>query len=262
MIIRGYQPQAFCRPGLRSRIQFRKRESNTTVQTLDHAQLCCAPDGPGWHGLELAAGASDGWLVEDVVADGHCIGINLSQGPMRVQVGDHGSWTSLEMQPGTLWISSLGQPFSISIESCVEKPYFWAAARIEPELLDSVLGHSHRLKAGFGIVDDLLCDLFMALVRQGEPVNLSADGRGDLARSLIRTFVRALGQRHGELRGNVPNKGGLTRHQINAANAWIHANLTKQFAVKDMADCFGLTAAHFSRAFKLSTGYSPWQRVM
>jgi AraC-like DNA-binding protein len=250
--------QTICHTGLKTRTYFRKRAQPSIVETLDHAQLYCAPEGPAWRGLELVAGMSSGWFVEDVVTDGHYVGINLSEEPLHLQVGGPDGWTSVVMPPGSLWINSDGQPFSI----CVQRPSFWAGARIERQLLDGVVGHHCDLNPGFGVIDDLLRDVFRALIRQGEPDNMRADHEGTLARSLIRAFVLALGKRHGRAVTEPVTKSGLTRYQLSVLSEWIEANLEKPFSVEDLAALVGLTPAHFSRAFKRSTGSAPWQRVM
>jgi AraC family transcriptional regulator len=54
-----------------------------------------------------------------------------------------------------------------------------------------------------------------------------------------------------------PRRGGLAPWQENRAKELLAANLTKEASLQEIAAQCNLTVAHFSRAFKVSTGTSP-----
>ncbi len=54
-------------------------------------------------------------------------------------------------------------------------------------------------------------------------------------------------------------KGGLTPYQLSKATAMLDANLDGNIALSDVARETGLSLSYFSRAFKVSTGSSPYK---
>lgn len=67
-----------------------------------------------------------------------------------------------------------------------------------------------------------------------------------------------------ELLGVAPpeSPGRLSPRQLAAATAYIEAHLADQIALSDLAGAAGLSRFHFSRAFKASTGKSPYAFVL
>jgi len=55
--------------------------------------------------------------------------------------------------------------------------------------------------------------------------------------------------------GTLP--GGLARWQVKLALEYIDANLGSKLRLDEIAKLFGLSTSHFSRAFKVSRGFSP-----
>ncbi|ODN71525.1 helix-turn-helix domain-containing protein [Methylobrevis pamukkalensis] len=54
-----------------------------------------------------------------------------------------------------------------------------------------------------------------------------------------------------------PTRGGLAPRQLRRVLDHMVANLAEDLAIEDMADVAGLSASHFSRAFKVATGLPP-----
>ena len=52
-------------------------------------------------------------------------------------------------------------------------------------------------------------------------------------------------------------RGGLARWQVKLAIEYIDANLGSKLRLDEIAKLFGLSTSHFSRAFKVSRGFSP-----
>jgi AraC family transcriptional regulator len=52
-------------------------------------------------------------------------------------------------------------------------------------------------------------------------------------------------------------RGGLTRWQVKLALEYIDANLGSKLRLNEIAKLIGLSTSHFSRAFKVSRGFSP-----
>jgi AraC-like DNA-binding protein len=61
---------------------------------------------------------------------------------------------------------------------------------------------------------------------------------------------------------DLPVTGKLSPRQLNRAIEYIHANLTQGILTKDVASAAGLSSFHFSRAFKRTTGMTPYRYLV
>jgi AraC family transcriptional regulator len=61
---------------------------------------------------------------------------------------------------------------------------------------------------------------------------------------------------------SIPGKGGLAPHALRRVVEFMHANMSKQVGLKDLADCAGLSLSHFSFQFRASTNQSPHQYML
>ena len=57
-------------------------------------------------------------------------------------------------------------------------------------------------------------------------------------------------------------RGGLARWQSRAAIEYINANLASKLTLAEIAKVVRLSNSHFSRAFKISQGVSPWTYII
>ncbi|MBI3529131.1 MAG: helix-turn-helix transcriptional regulator [Betaproteobacteria bacterium] len=58
---------------------------------------------------------------------------------------------------------------------------------------------------------------------------------------------------------NVAVMGQLSRRRLSRAMEYIHANLAEGVRTEDVASAAGLSAFHFARAFKRTTGMTPYR---
>jgi AraC family transcriptional regulator len=61
---------------------------------------------------------------------------------------------------------------------------------------------------------------------------------------------------------SIPGKGGLAPHALRRVVEFMHANMSKQVGLKDLADCAGLSLSHFSFQFRASTNQSPHRYML
>lgn len=59
--------------------------------------------------------------------------------------------------------------------------------------------------------------------------------------------------------GPAARKGGLTPRQLRDVCAYMHEHLSAPVGLRELADLSGMSQAHFSRAFKASTGVPPYR---
>lgn len=84
---------------------------------------------------------------------------------------------------------------------------------------------------------------------------------GDMFRLVVGTAIRACAQSGDQARPmvNLPIRGGLAVWQLRRAQALMLEALAGPLSVTRVARECGLSHSHFSRAFKLSVGVSPYQ---
>lgn len=100
--------------------------------------------------------------------------------------------------------------------------------------------------------DDLwvLIRQLASLVGDPDPVSqLHGDG---LLTAIMARFVRSAGKA-------VPARQGLARWQLRRVLEFMDAQFPRAIQLSDLAKIAGLSQAHFSRAFKASTGCAPYQ---
>src|SRR3546814_2392172 len=90
-------------------------------------------------------GTNFGCNVDELMVDGHFIGLQLNSESILISTRLGGSWVDTLMPPKTLWLHPEGTPFSIkhSLRS------YWAGAVIDGQFLDSVLGGHYELHSSY-----------------------------------------------------------------------------------------------------------------
>lgn len=104
--------------------------------------------------------------------------------------------------------------------------------------------------------DPILASIKLALIaasdRADEISQLAAD-------HLVLALYTHLTRAYGGMRDLPVKTGGLAGWQVRRAKELIEANIDKPVSMADVSDECGLSAAHFSRAFKVSTGMTPYE---
>ena len=108
--------------------------------------------------------------------------------------------------------------------------------------------------------DALIQSLGLALLETAA----KGDSLGNLyAESLIQTFaLHVLSNYTNATPVPVVSAGGLSGYRLNRVLEFIDANVENEISLADLAEVADLSAFHFSRAFRKSTGKTPQQHVM
>jgi len=224
----------------------------------DHARIIASSSALGWEGLHLEVGTNTGCDIDELMVNGHYIGLLLNDQPMTISTRTADHWCETIMVPHSLWIHPEGTPFSARHSSVSH----WAAAVIDGAFLDSVMGRHHELRASVIVEDKLLTHSLFALIDQLTDSDPQVVRNTLLSRSLIHSFVLALGSRQGVPAIPLPQNGGIAPWQIKALRGWLDENIGSALSVDAMAARVGLSVAHFAREFKRSTGVTPWNYVV
>jgi AraC family transcriptional regulator len=232
----------------------RKFPDWTPIEAMRGAQInVISSDAAEWHGFHFSIVHHRDWQVDDVMYDGHYVGLNLSSAPLIFEAKVGSEWATVHLPPRAYWVIPEDEHFSVR-----RGPVCSALnAVIDGVFLDSIVGGHRTLGTGVGPSDDAVSHVLLALMDY--VLNGSRDAQTTSA--LIRSMVLALVDRFGE----VPNQQGrtsLTRAQLATVISWVERNLAAPLSVELMAAQLGLNTAHFSRAFKRATGKTPWGFVM
>ncbi|MET0660112.1 MAG: AraC family transcriptional regulator [Steroidobacteraceae bacterium] len=227
----------------------------TPVEALKGAAIhMLSHDATEWRGIHCSVIRHQDWNVDDVMYDGHWIGLNLSTQALSFEARCGAKWASVFVPSHAYWVIPEGQPFSVRRGP----PCYALCAVIDGAFLDSILGAHHELKEGVGHSNDVVSHVFRGLMDHA--VNGDADPRATTA--LIHSLVFALASRHGTAAAAQLWRGALTQGQLTAIITWIKQNLERALTVEEIASHLGMKAAPFSRAFKRATGKTPWDFVI
>ena len=208
----------------------------------------------GWTGLHVEAGFRSGWQVDELMLNGHHLTLNLGDEELCFETRSDCEWAPVRLAPLESWINPEGRPFSV--RGMAESRF--ASCTIDGRYLDSLAGCHFELDAGVA-VDPVLARLVQALVAI---IDDAANYSQALATEVIRAFVNTLAARHGHPAAELKAKGGIAPSQMKSLLAWLQEHICDPMTVGSMASQVGLSAAHFSREFKRSTGLTPWDYVV
>jgi AraC family transcriptional regulator len=249
-----------------------KNSSVTDLSTQIRAATARRPTGPldkgpdeagrfvssapyQWDGLLLEAGFRHAAHFDEVMVNGHLLMMNLADRDLCFEIRDGGDWMPVRLAPLEFWINPEGRPFSV--RGMPESIH--ASCTIDGRYLDTLAGCHFELDSGIGIKDPVLARLVQVLIAIVED---TAHYSQPLAAEVIRAFVNAAAARHGHPAAELKAKGGIAPTQMKLLLGWLDEHLQDPLTVGLMATQVGLSAAHFSREFKRSTGLTPWDYVV
>ena len=239
----------------RNRSPFTAKQAAELPRADGETRLFVTSERYGWEGLHLEAGYRRGWQVDEIMVNGHHLTMNLADHDICFETRGDAGWMSVRLAPLEFWINPEGRPFSV--RGMADSRY--ASCTIDGRYLDSLAGCHFELDAGMGIADPVLARLVQALIAIVED---EAHYSQALATELIRAFVNAVAARHGHPEAELKAKGGIAPNQMKSLLAWLQGHIQDPLTVGLMASQVGLSAAHFSREFKRSTGLTPWDFVV
>lgn len=233
---------------------YRERRSGKQVDAIGHTRILKSSNVFQWSGLQLEVGQSSGWNVDDLMVDGHLIGFNLGNRDLHYRLRSETDWKTACLPSRSFWIRPEGKPFSIEHH----EELHYAGIFVDGRFLDEIAGQHFELHEGNGLVDRVLAgtvDSLVGVLYDDRPYSQK------FVDQLIRTFVHGLATRYGYAAGACV-KGGIAPVQLRSLLIWVEENLQSPLTVSSMASRVGLSAAHFSREFKRSTGHTPWEHVV
>ena len=142
----------------------------------------------------------------------------------------------------------------------------FALFHFEPDIFTRVSADINssgiELEPKFIFRDSLILQLGCALLTEAR-VEQGAGGNPLYLESLANTLVLHLLAKYSKSKPALPNlKGGMTRSKLKRTIDFINSNLERDITLNDIAAEADLSAYHFSRLFKQSTGIPPHRYLL
>jgi AraC family transcriptional regulator len=244
-----------------ARRPFTVNETHGILLRPEH-RIVAASDRLGWGSLYASMQREAPYAATYSGVPDHLIILHLD-GPVTVSRMLGKSAASRLIPPGGLFMLPGGTDFGVRLggdlstlhlyvrEAVVEEVA--ADLAIEPGSVELV----PRLGARDPLIEHLALEVRDALTGPDPSAPIYIDY---LTRAVAARLVRAHSTR--ALPRPEARAGALTRVQLGRAVDYMEANLDKPLALLDVAQAAGLSATHFARRFKQSTGSAPHQYLM
>jgi AraC family transcriptional regulator len=152
------------------------------------------------------------------------------------------------MKPGSLWIQPANQAFSFHVETMSR----WCGVIVQPAKLKAMIGTDSAVESAIGLQDEILGSLMRAITVE---VTQGGNSGARFADAMLLAIATQLLRLFGKV--NAAPKGGITGRQLRVVMDYVDAHLERALSVGDLATSVDLSEAHFSRAFKQTTGLAP-----
>jgi AraC family transcriptional regulator len=225
-------------------------------------RIIAASDRLGWKSLYASMQREAPYAAAYAGVPDHLIILHLD-GPVTVSRVLGKSWASRVIPPGGLFMLPGGVDFGVRLGGDLSTLHLYVRQTIVEEVaadLSSGNGSIEllpRLGARDPLIEQLALEVRDALKDPDPNAPIYIDY---LSRAIAARLVRA----HSTRPAPQPEAriGALTRVQLDRAIGYMEENLDKPLALGDVAGAVGLSATHFARRFKQSTGSAPHQYLM
>jgi len=212
-----------------------------------------------WPGLRLEAGMNNIASVDEVSGMHHYVSMNLDDRPVTLEVKEDGVFRRVVLRRGTAWFVPAGDDVTLRVNS----NFRYVRMSIDPIYFTRLSGHGDsspiQLHRHYAIAKSQIGHILDALVAEADAGNpgglafVEALATG-LARQI--SLHAAEPQRVERVRGGL--SGAAKRRTLEIMDEHLDADLSVELLAREV----GLSPAHFSRAFKESTGRAPHRYLL
>jgi AraC family transcriptional regulator len=239
----------------RSEILLHALASDDPVRLADDSSVMVSSAGAGWSGVGAELQHLPACEPPEGYMPWHLLSVQLSPPPLYEELRGGRVATRRRLAPGDV----IFHPAGVPVQGRWDGPSEVINVVVDPTAVAGAAdGGAVPVESRFG-PDQVVSHLAQALVgdlanaRSGGP--LFADGvREALAGQLIARYGSA------RPRGGGPRR--LSRAELSRVRDRIYDDLAGDLRLGDLAAAVPLSAYHFSRAFRATTGFSPHRYVM
>ena len=241
---------------------FTVNETHGILLRPEH-RIIAASDRLGWKSLYASMQREAPYGAAYAGVPDHLVILHLD-GPVTVSRVLAKSWASRVIPPGGLFMLPGGIDFGVRLGGDLSTLHLYVRQAIVEEVAADLspcdtgsVELVPRLGARDPLVERLALEVRDALTDPDPNAPIYIDY---LSRAVAARLIRA----HSTRSAPRPEAkaGALTRTQIDRAVDYMEENLDKPLALLDVAHAVGLSATHFARCFKRSTGSAPHQYLM
>lgn len=226
-------------------------------------RIIAASDRLGWKSLYASMQREAPYAAAYAGVPDHLVILHLD-GPVTVSRMLGQSCASRIIPPGGLFMLPGGMDFGVRLGGDLSTVHIYVRRAIIEEVAADLstadagsIELVPRLGARDPLVERLALEVRDALTDPDPNVPVYIDY---LTRAIAARLIRAHSAR--SLPRPEATAGTLTRIQLDRAIDYMEENLDKPVALLDVAHAAGLSATHFARRFKRSTGRAPHQHLM
>jgi AraC family transcriptional regulator len=236
---------------------FSVRETHGMLLRPDN-RIHAASEGLGWSSLYASAQRLAPYEASFRAVRDHLVVVFLD-GPVAVRLVFGKRQEQRTVGPGGLTVVPGGVDLGVQLESALESVHIYLRDAVLREVAAEFLSGDPaqvELMPRLGYRDPLIEQLGLG-IREAltAPDPSSALYADQLARTLGARLLRAHSNRSPQ--PAEPPRGSLTRTQLARVIEFMDANLDERLGLAEIAGAVGLSPAHFTRRFKVTTGMAP-----
>lgn len=214
-----------------------------------------------WHGVRVQhLRVTEGDMSEVQLAD-HQIAIPLD-GAYRVEAITGSGFRRIVMRTvGNTCLIPAGQPYSVNWKNELENVSIYLPPAFLSRLAaESLMTDRLELIEACGLQDPFIRELGIMLTAE---INSPHPAGRLYGESLVDTLAVHLLRHYTTASRRLPEvNGGLSGHKLRRATDYIRDNLAHDLSLAEIADVVDLSTYHFVRAFKQTTGQTPYQYLL
>ena len=240
--------------------RFSFRDKSVQKQVFSEPPILTSEDCD-WDNLYLEYHNQTSTNTPKIYNSNHLIGINLNPSPIKAQLNLNGFKQTIYHQQGMVTVKPSGAYYQYSTTEANQ----FIMLELEPKFIDRLAADwvnpdiTRLIPVFSSEVDPLILQLALALKTELKSGCLGGKIYSDsiitaLTAHLIRNYANFVPQLPKEYRGLAPNK-------LDNVIDYIQTYLELNLGIGELADLLGLSPFYFSRLFKESTGFTPYQYI-
>ena len=213
-----------------------------------------------WRGLALEDHTVPAGLIDSHEHPEHFIEVVL-HGNVNYEVTQRGQTRRFIAQPGTICLLPRGSEHEVNwLQETQHVVLALKPCLLSNALEETVHENNIELREHWDLIDRHISALLLEMRADLEDGSPAGPLYGD---SLANSLALYLLKRYSNVTMRLaPYRGGLSRSKLNRVLEYVNANLGDKLELGVLARVAGVNLYHFARAFKQSTGKSPYQYVL
>jgi AraC family transcriptional regulator len=228
----------------------------------DFSDVTLTSEGRGWNSVFVSRQKERPYQRDFAACPDPLVAFLLSA-PISIARTIDGVLQEKKFRPSNFGIIPAGTAFNAKIDAPIDSMHIYVRQTIVEEIAaDVTQGDPSRLEIipKFAALDPLLEQLALGMCEAAQDPPPASELYAD---HLARAFAARLVKEHSTatIQPERPTQG-LSQRQLKWVSDFVEANLAAPLSLLDLVKGSNLSPNHFSRLFKQSTGFTPYQYVI